>query len=50
MYVAAQRMRNRKPIMAMPCDECRKIVKKCKYVIYRDPNEDWMMMGVPYEG
>ncbi len=42
IYVAAQRNRNGKVVLAKPCPDCAKVVKKCKRVIYRDALGDWI--------
>lgn len=45
IYVAAQRRRNGKPVLALPCSECQMLISKYRMgVTYRDGRGVWRVV------
>ena len=42
LYVVAQRARNKKMVPAKPCEDCSRIVQRCKRIIYRNSDGMWV--------
>lgn len=42
LYIGARRLRNKRTVTAKPCEDCQKLIKECRRVIYRDGGGKWV--------
>lgn len=47
LYVAARRQKNGNRVTAKPCEQCQKLVRFCRGVVYRDGKGEWISVVLP---